>query len=155
MLSGHYMIEAQLIMNSAPDDVPHCEELRTIIKDIFDIRESKGNFNADEFILKKLQLSPQEVYRHWTIPVFVEHKKKLVNDNVADKSEAFKEFAAQTSTLMIDEDSSKPSSKKKPAKSVSTSSDTEADNSNSTKIGIEAATKDITLDGATSLRAQL
>lgn len=45
---------------------------------------------------------------------------------------------------MIDEDSSKPSSKKKPAKPVSTSSDTEANNSNSTKTGIEVVATDIT-----------
>uniref|UniRef100_A0A1B0C039 G-patch domain-containing protein n=1 Tax=Glossina palpalis gambiensis TaxID=67801 RepID=A0A1B0C039_9MUSC len=82
----------------------------------------------------------------------LKHQRKLVNDNVADKSEAFKELAAQTSTLMTDEDSSKPSSKKKSVKPVSTSSersltktsDTEAHNSNLTKIGIEAAATDIT-----------
>lgn len=50
MPSEHYMIEAQLIMSTAPDDVPRCEEIRTIIKDIFDIRESKLRTSIDAFI---------------------------------------------------------------------------------------------------------
>ncbi|XP_037805546.1 probable DNA replication complex GINS protein PSF2 [Lucilia sericata] len=50
MPSEHYMIEAQLIMSTAPDDVPRCEEIRTVIKDIFDIRESKLRTSIDAFI---------------------------------------------------------------------------------------------------------
>ncbi|XP_055838468.1 probable DNA replication complex GINS protein PSF2 [Episyrphus balteatus] len=50
MPSEHYMIEAQLILSTAPDDVPKCEEIRTIIKDIFDIRESKLRTSIDAFI---------------------------------------------------------------------------------------------------------
>lgn len=50
MPSEHYMTEAQLIMSTAPDDVPRCEEIRTIIKDIFDIRESKLRTSIDAFI---------------------------------------------------------------------------------------------------------
>ncbi|KAH8419493.1 hypothetical protein KR222_011339 [Zaprionus bogoriensis] len=46
----HYMVVAQLIMSTAPDDVPRCEELRTVIKDIFDIRESKLRTSIDAFI---------------------------------------------------------------------------------------------------------
>lgn len=44
------MVVAQLIMSTAPDDVPRCEELRTVIKDIFDIRESKLRTSIDAFI---------------------------------------------------------------------------------------------------------
>lgn len=44
------MVVAQLVMSTAPDDVPRCEELRTIIKDIFDIRESKLRTSIDAFI---------------------------------------------------------------------------------------------------------
>ncbi|TDG46575.1 hypothetical protein AWZ03_007013 [Drosophila navojoa] len=50
MPSEHYMVVAQLVMSTAPDDVPRCEELRTIIKDIFDIRESKLRTSIDAFI---------------------------------------------------------------------------------------------------------
>lgn len=46
----HYMVVAQLIMSTAPDDVPRCEELRTVIKDIFDIHESKLRTSIDAFI---------------------------------------------------------------------------------------------------------
>lgn len=50
MPSEHYMIEAQLILSTAPDDVPQCEQIRTIVKDIFDIRESKLRTSIDAFI---------------------------------------------------------------------------------------------------------
>ncbi|XP_055918949.1 probable DNA replication complex GINS protein PSF2 [Eupeodes corollae] len=50
MPSEHYMIEAQLILSTAPNDVPKCEEIRTIIKDIYDIRESKLRTSIDAFI---------------------------------------------------------------------------------------------------------
>ncbi|KAH8263484.1 hypothetical protein KR044_009542 [Drosophila immigrans] len=50
MPSEHYMVVAQLVMSTAPDDVPRCEELRTVIKDIFDIRESKLRTSIDAFI---------------------------------------------------------------------------------------------------------
>ncbi|KAM7353668.1 putative DNA replication complex GINS protein PSF2 isoform 2-T4 [Cochliomyia hominivorax] len=54
MPSEHYMIEAQLIMSTAPDDVPRCEEIPTVIKDIFDIRESKLRTSIDAFIKDNL-----------------------------------------------------------------------------------------------------
>ncbi|XP_037960258.1 probable DNA replication complex GINS protein PSF2 [Teleopsis dalmanni] len=50
MPDEHYMIVTQLIMNAAPADVPRCDEIRTIIKDIYDIRESKLRASIDAFI---------------------------------------------------------------------------------------------------------
>lgn len=50
MPSEHYMIEAQLILKSAPEDVPHAEEIRTAIKDIIDIRAAKLRTSMDDFI---------------------------------------------------------------------------------------------------------
>ncbi|XP_068140147.1 probable DNA replication complex GINS protein PSF2 [Drosophila tropicalis] len=50
MPSEHYMVVAQLVMSTAPDDVPRCEELRTVIKDIFDTREAKLRTSIDAFI---------------------------------------------------------------------------------------------------------
>lgn len=44
------MIEAKLILGTAPEDVPRSEEIRTIIKDIYDIRASKLRTSMDDFI---------------------------------------------------------------------------------------------------------
>lgn len=50
MPSEHYMIEAQLILRCAPEDVAHSEEIRTAIKDIIDIRVAKLRTSMDDFI---------------------------------------------------------------------------------------------------------
>lgn len=50
MPSEHYMIEAKLILATAPEDVPRCEEIRTSIKDIWDIRTAKLRTSMDDFI---------------------------------------------------------------------------------------------------------
>lgn len=50
MPSEHYMIEAKLILQCAPEDVPQSEEIRTIIKDICDIRAAKLRTSMDDFI---------------------------------------------------------------------------------------------------------
>lgn len=41
MPSEHYMIEAKLILSLAPEDVPQSQNIRTIIKDIWDMRTAK------------------------------------------------------------------------------------------------------------------
>lgn len=41
MPSEHYMIEAKLLLGCASDDIPRADEIRTIIKDIWDIRTTK------------------------------------------------------------------------------------------------------------------
>lgn len=50
MPSEHYMIEAKLILQCAPEDVPQAEEIRTVIKDICDIRAAKLRTSMDDFI---------------------------------------------------------------------------------------------------------
>lgn len=50
MPSEHYMIEAKLILSHAPEDVPRFEEIRTAIKDIWDIRAAKLRTSMDDFI---------------------------------------------------------------------------------------------------------
>lgn len=50
MPSEHYMIEAQLILKCAPEDVAQSEEIRTVIKDIIDIRAAKLRTSMDDFI---------------------------------------------------------------------------------------------------------
>ncbi|XP_056638569.1 DNA replication complex GINS protein PSF2 [Diorhabda sublineata] len=41
MPSDHYMVEAKVLLDYASDDIPKADEVRTVIKDIWDIRMSK------------------------------------------------------------------------------------------------------------------
>ncbi|XP_023027810.1 DNA replication complex GINS protein PSF2-like protein isoform X2 [Leptinotarsa decemlineata] len=50
MPSEHYMIEAKLLLGCASDDVPRADEIRTIIKDIWDIRMSKIRSSVNKLI---------------------------------------------------------------------------------------------------------
>ncbi|XP_012275329.1 probable DNA replication complex GINS protein PSF2 isoform X2 [Orussus abietinus] len=50
MPSNHYMEEAQLLLNAAPDDIPEIDDIRTMIKDIWDIRTSKLRTSIDAFL---------------------------------------------------------------------------------------------------------
>lgn len=50
MPNPHYMVEAKLILNTAAEDIPRAEEIRTIIKDIWDIRMAKLRTSMDAFI---------------------------------------------------------------------------------------------------------
>lgn len=47
MPNEHYMIEAKIILNIASEDVPRASEIKTIIKDIWDIRMSKLRTSMD------------------------------------------------------------------------------------------------------------
>lgn len=50
MPSDHYMVEAKLILGAASEDVPQSEEIRTALKDIWDIRTAKLRTSMDDFI---------------------------------------------------------------------------------------------------------
>ncbi|KAF2898306.1 hypothetical protein ILUMI_07877 [Ignelater luminosus] len=50
MPSEHYMIEAKLLLNYATDDISRADEIRTIIKDIWDIRMSKIRSSVDTLV---------------------------------------------------------------------------------------------------------
>ncbi|KAG5884356.1 hypothetical protein JTB14_030795 [Gonioctena quinquepunctata] len=50
MPSEHYMIEAKLLLSCASDDIPRADEIRTIIKDIWDIRMSKIRSSVNKLI---------------------------------------------------------------------------------------------------------
>ncbi|CAH0406261.1 unnamed protein product [Chilo suppressalis] len=47
MPNEHYMVEAKLILGVAAEDVPNAAEIKTIIKDIWDIRMSKLRTSMD------------------------------------------------------------------------------------------------------------
>lgn len=50
MPSEHYMEFAQLVFDVAIEDVPRADEIRTLIKDIWDIRMAKLHSSIDAFI---------------------------------------------------------------------------------------------------------
>lgn len=50
MPDEHYMIISKLILCNAADDVPSAEEIRTKIKDIFDIRDAKLRTSIKTFL---------------------------------------------------------------------------------------------------------
>ncbi|XP_045542941.1 probable DNA replication complex GINS protein PSF2 [Papilio machaon] len=47
MPNEHYMVEAKLILGTAAEDIPRASEIKTIIKDIWDIRMSKLRTSMD------------------------------------------------------------------------------------------------------------
>ncbi|CAH1957684.1 unnamed protein product [Acanthoscelides obtectus] len=50
MPSDHYMVEAKILLDCASDDIPRADEIRTIIKDIWDIRMSKIRTSVNKLI---------------------------------------------------------------------------------------------------------
>lgn len=50
MPNEHYMIVAKQLLGCASDDIPRANEIRTIIKDIWDIRMSKLRSSVDLLI---------------------------------------------------------------------------------------------------------
>lgn len=81
MPSDHYMLETKLIIGETPEDVPRSEEIRTMIKDIFDIRMSKYRAFMDTYVkgdstqIKLDNLTPFEI--HSCTPVFT-HSLDLI-----------------------------------------------------------------------------
>ncbi|XP_029463921.1 DNA replication complex GINS protein PSF2 [Rhinatrema bivittatum] len=50
MPSPHYMELAKLLLNHASDNIPKADEIRTLIKDIWDTRLAKLRLSADRFV---------------------------------------------------------------------------------------------------------
>lgn len=50
MPSEHYMVVGHMLLGSATDDIPRTDEIRTILKDIWDLRMSKLRSSVDALI---------------------------------------------------------------------------------------------------------
>ncbi|XP_015519211.1 probable DNA replication complex GINS protein PSF2 isoform X1 [Neodiprion pinetum] len=67
MPSDHYMDETLMLLGVAPEDIPQAEEIRTIVKDLWDIRMSKLRTSVDAFMksdsafAKLDHLTPMEI----------------------------------------------------------------------------------------------
>lgn len=50
MPNEHYMVVVKLLLDCAPDDIPRADEVRTIVKDIWDNRMSKIRSSVDTLV---------------------------------------------------------------------------------------------------------
>lgn len=50
MPSDNYMVVANVLLNTAPEDIPKADEVKTLIKDIWDLRLAKLRSSMNEFI---------------------------------------------------------------------------------------------------------
>lgn len=50
MPSEHYMVETKLLLGCAADDIPNADLIRTIVKDLWDIRMAKIRKSVDLLI---------------------------------------------------------------------------------------------------------
>uniref|UniRef100_A0A194ALK1 DNA replication complex GINS protein PSF2 n=1 Tax=Pinctada fucata TaxID=50426 RepID=A0A194ALK1_PINFU len=50
MPSQHYMEVTQLLLKCATDDIPHADEIRTLVKDIWDLRIAKLRSSIDTLL---------------------------------------------------------------------------------------------------------
>ncbi|XP_015603178.1 probable DNA replication complex GINS protein PSF2 [Cephus cinctus] len=50
MPSNHYMDEVHMLLGAASDDIPNADEIRTAVKDIWDIRMSKLRTSINAFL---------------------------------------------------------------------------------------------------------
>lgn len=53
MPSPHYMEVSSLILNNAADDVPRADEVRTLVKDVWDMRQAKLRKGVDQMIAQQ------------------------------------------------------------------------------------------------------
>lgn len=58
----NFMVLSKLLFTHAPDDVPYVEELKTLIKDIFDIRQAKLRAAIDSSLTDdKQEMTPVKI----------------------------------------------------------------------------------------------
>lgn len=51
----NYMVVSKLLFSHASDDVPNIEELKTLVKDIFDIRQAKLRAAIDSMLSRQAE----------------------------------------------------------------------------------------------------
>uniref|UniRef100_A0A1Q3EW89 DNA replication complex GINS protein PSF2 n=1 Tax=Culex tarsalis TaxID=7177 RepID=A0A1Q3EW89_CULTA len=82
MPSEHYMVEAKLVLNTAPEDVPQSDEIKTLIKDIWDIRCAKLRTTTDMFLKgegEMVKLDNVSIVELHTIRPFLPHAMDLLS----------------------------------------------------------------------------
>ncbi|XP_033626545.1 DNA replication complex GINS protein PSF2-like [Asterias rubens] len=50
MMNQHYMVVTKLLLSHATDDIPHADEVHTLVKDIWDLRMAKLRQSVDKFV---------------------------------------------------------------------------------------------------------
>ncbi|XP_055545060.1 probable DNA replication complex GINS protein PSF2 [Wyeomyia smithii] len=82
MPSEHYMVEAKLVLNTAPEDVPQSDEIKTLVKDIWDIRCAKLRTTTDMFLKgegETVKLDNVTLVELHTIRPFLTHAMDLLS----------------------------------------------------------------------------
>ena len=69
----HYMIISKLLFSYAPEDVPNIEEIKTFIKDIYDIRQAKLRTAIDAYFTGKNQLDGKTQVSFTNLTMFEIH----------------------------------------------------------------------------------
>ncbi|XP_055640446.1 probable DNA replication complex GINS protein PSF2 [Toxorhynchites rutilus septentrionalis] len=81
MPSDHYMVEAKLVLNTAPEDVPQSDEIKTLIKDIWDTRCAKLRKTMDLFLKgdgESVNMDNVTIVELHTIRPFLPHAMDLL-----------------------------------------------------------------------------
>jgi hypothetical protein len=107
MPNEHYMVEAKLILGVASEDIPNSVEIKTIVKDIWDIRMSKlrtsmdalmksgGNYGRlDHLTMMEinsvkplLPAAMDELYRIKMVSIFLlPYHSRFISEGVAETS---------------------------------------------------------------------
>uniref|UniRef100_A0A182PXD8 DNA replication complex GINS protein PSF2 n=1 Tax=Anopheles epiroticus TaxID=199890 RepID=A0A182PXD8_9DIPT len=89
MPSPNYMVEAKLILSTAPEDVPSSDVIKTLIKDIYDVRCAKLRTTVESFIKSEgshtVNLENVTVLELHTIQPLLPHAMDLLARIVSSK----------------------------------------------------------------------
>lgn len=83
----HYMTLSKLLISNAAEDIPYLEEIKTLIKDIFDIRLAKlrtamdiviGSEHDNDTALRRVSFNHLTILEIHTVRPFLPHAADLV-----------------------------------------------------------------------------
>ncbi|XP_053697516.1 probable DNA replication complex GINS protein PSF2 [Sabethes cyaneus] len=103
MPSEHYMVEAKLVLNTAPEDVPQSDEIKTLIKDIWDIRCAKLRTTTDMFLKgegETVKLDNVTLVELHTIRPFLTHAMDLLSRIQESKKAAGANLSLPNQSIM-------------------------------------------------------
>ncbi|XP_058814813.1 probable DNA replication complex GINS protein PSF2 [Topomyia yanbarensis] len=104
MPSEHYMVEAKLVLNTAPEDVPQSDEIKTLIKDIWDTRCAKLRTTTDVFLKgegEMIKLDNVTIVELHTIRTFLLHSMDLLSRIQQAKKGSGGNMSLPNQTLMM------------------------------------------------------
>lgn len=97
------MVVAKLVLNTAPEDVPQSDEIKTLIKDIWDIRCAKLRTTTDMFIKGEgelIKLDNITIVELNTIRPFLPHAMDMLTRILNAKKGSHGNMSIQNQSLM-------------------------------------------------------